>query len=186
MTCNTRTDLCSDTTNFCYTLPALIDFIVEVWTKMFAPLLRVSLLVLAPLLISSTVDYNDDDRPMPGGWHKIDPTSEQVQEIMSFALQAVQNEHNSARAWRLVRIDSARGQVVAGFNYELKFTFEETSCPANVKNVESTSHCPTTGRGGSCTATVFDQVWTNTRELTEHLCTMTRRSVKRSHQSDVN
>lgn len=87
-----------------------------------------------------------------GGFHSIDAKSAEVMAIANFATSTIGQSMNDEKGMKLIKIVSAESQVVAGTNYKLELELQGSS-----------------GRL-SCEALVFDQPWTNTRELTTMAC----------------
>merc|ERR1712126_19207 len=88
---------------------------------------------------------------MPGGMSTADVNSEKVQEMAQFALTTY-NAENGGPSRTIDKILQAQTQVVAGVNYFLKVRVSNTDGLYN------------------CDFTVFDQPWTNTRQLTSSNC----------------
>merc|ERR1712126_118081 len=88
---------------------------------------------------------------MPGGLSPADVNSEKIKEIAQFALTTYDAE-NGGLPKTIIEILQAQTQVVAGVNYFLK---------VQVSNSEGLYNCD---------FTVFDQPWTNTRQLTSSNC----------------
>merc|ERR1712126_30701 len=88
---------------------------------------------------------------MPGGLSPADVNSEKVKQMAQFALTTYAAE-NGGPSRTFEEVLQAQTQVVAGVNYFLKV---RVSTPDGLYN---------------CDFTVFDQPWTNTRELTSSNC----------------
>ena len=101
-------------------------------------------------------------KPLPdlvsivGGFSLIDTEEEAVKEMASFAATIASQSLNSAEPLSVFRIVSARRQVVAGFNYDLEL---------ELKDGDKSSD-----EAIKCKVIVFDQSWTNTREMSECSC----------------
>jgi len=89
-----------------------------------------------------------------GGFSPISVDDEEVKKIALFAAQSLSSTLNSGKPLSVVKVVKAQSQVVAGQNYQLEL-------------VMGTG---TDGSTISCEVTVFDQSWTNTREVTKSAC----------------
>ena len=86
-----------------------------------------------------------------GAYRSADVNDAQVREMADFATTAISQSSNGRL--RLIRIIEVETQVVAGINFRMKIELQG--------ELESQI----------CTATVFDQPWTKTRQLSEFSCT---------------
>lgn len=89
-----------------------------------------------------------------GAYEVVPVDDAQVKQMATFATAALTNTMNSGSGnLILVRIESAQRQVVAGTNHKLSLDLETS-----------------TGESLHCMVVIFDQPWTNTRELSEAMC----------------
>lgn len=90
----------------------------------------------------------------PGAYEDVPIDDPQVRQLAAFATSALAHSMNSGEQLELVTIESAQRQIVAGTNHRL--------------------HLDLMGSNGEvlifCMVVVFDQPWTNTRELSEASC----------------
>jgi hypothetical protein len=109
------------------------------------------------------------ERPAPGGWTDVEVGSKEAVEIASKVLDELQDRSNQHQNYRLLGIESARKQVVSGINYELTLSYDLTGCPEEHFNYHNQAACP--GHSGArCRVSFYEQVWTDTAEVTGLAC----------------
>ncbi|KAM6127722.1 kininogen-1 [Phoenicopterus ruber ruber] len=94
-----------------------------------------------------------------GCFHPISSDSSEVSEILKQAIQNF-NRHGAEPAlFKLVEIKEAKRQVVAGWNYVIKYEIEETNC-SKEQFQDLTPECKTTSRGhvGKCDAKAYENI----------------------------
>ena len=91
---------------------------------------------------------------LAGGFSPISVDDAEVKEMAAFATNAISANSNSGPV-SLVQIVAAETQVVAGANYKLTLLLNTGANSAPQQ----------------CEVVVFDQSWTQTRELSESTCT---------------
>ncbi|KAM9544113.1 kininogen-1 isoform 2-T2 [Guaruba guarouba] len=94
-----------------------------------------------------------------GCFHPISSDSSVVLEILKQAIQKF-NKHSAEPAlFKLVEIKEATRQVVAGWNYAIKYEIEETNCSKD-QFEDLTPECKTTSRGrvGKCDAKAYQSL----------------------------
>ncbi|KAM9615038.1 kininogen-1 isoform 2-T2 [Morphnus guianensis] len=94
-----------------------------------------------------------------GCFHPIPSDSSEVSEILKQAVQKF-NRHSAELAlFKLVEIKEAKRQVVAGWNYIIKYEIEETNCSKD-QFQDLTPECKTTSRGrvGKCDAKAYQNL----------------------------
>ncbi|KAI9556273.1 hypothetical protein GHT06_018847 [Daphnia sinensis] len=108
-------------------------------------------------LVSTSCTLKRQRRQVPGGYVPIDVNDAEVREMAAFATNVI-SASNHLGPVELIQIIRAASQVVAGVNYKMTLLLASK-------------------QGGSygrrrfrCDVTVFDQPWTNTRELTQSQC----------------
>ncbi|NXJ75334.1 KNG1 protein, partial [Trogon melanurus] len=83
--------------------------------------------------------------PCLGCYHPISSDSSEVSEILKRAIPQF-NEHSAEPAlYKLVEVKEAKRQVVAGWNYVIKYEVEETNCSKD-QFQDLTPECKTTSR----------------------------------------
>ncbi|KAI8480001.1 hypothetical protein Bbelb_422500 [Branchiostoma belcheri] len=107
---------------------------------------------------------------LTGGLHPTNPTSQEVLEMSAFAVDTINEQSNSMYLSKLVRVHSASTQVVAGTNYHLELEIGATSCFKGDSVSLEDCDFDQNGRVEICMVIVFDQPWTNTREVTSMTC----------------
>ncbi|NXE86466.1 KNG1 protein, partial [Menura novaehollandiae] len=68
------------------------------------------------------------EAPCLGCFHSISSDDPEVSEILKKAIQKFNSHSNEAALFKLVEIREAKRQVVAGWNYVIKYDIEETNC----------------------------------------------------------
>ncbi|XP_015794370.1 cystatin-1 [Tetranychus urticae] len=65
---------------------------------------------------------------LPGGWNSLSTDDSTVNQLAIKSVNHHNSVNNSAYYKKLVKIQEARYQVVAGFKYEIKFLIGKTEC----------------------------------------------------------
>ncbi|KAK2538391.1 Kng1 [Columba guinea] len=91
-----------------------------------------------------------------GCFHPISSDSSEVSEILKQAIQNFNRHSAESALFKLVEIKEATRQVVAGWNYIIKYEVEETNCSKD-QFQDLTPECKTTSRGhiGKCDAKAY-------------------------------
>ncbi|NXC50433.1 KNG1 protein, partial [Penelope pileata] len=84
--------------------------------------------------------------PCLGCFHTIPTDSSRVSEILKQAIQQFNNHGGEATLFKLVEIKEAKRQVVAGWNYAIKYEIRETNCSKD-QFQDLTHECRTTSGG---------------------------------------
>ena len=124
-----------------------------------ATLLASILIAVLGMLITDSTAADADPREeislIPGGYTPVDVNDPIVKEIAAFAAVALSVSQNAGQL-ELILIIKAEVQVVAGVNFKL-----------TLKLVTVSSYYP---KSLICQVIVFEQPWTNTREVTQSIC----------------
>ncbi|XP_074734711.1 kininogen-1 isoform X1 [Strix uralensis] len=99
------------------------------------------------------------EAPCLGCFHPISTDSSEVSEILKQAIEKF-NRHSAEPAlFKLVEIKEAKRQVVAGWNYIIKYEIEETNCSKD-QFQDLTPECKPTSRGrvGKCDAKAYENL----------------------------
>ncbi|CAH1262746.1 KNG1 [Branchiostoma lanceolatum] len=107
---------------------------------------------------------------LAGGVNPTDPNSQSVLEMSAFAVDTINAQSNSMYLSKLVQVHSASTQVVAGINYHLELEIGATSCYKGDSVSLEDCDIDQNGRVEICMVIVFDQPWTNTREVRSMTC----------------
>lgn len=94
-----------------------------------------------------------------GGWQATDISNQDVIINTKFALEQINSKLTQlgiTQTYEYNRLISASSQVVAGMKYKVQFLVRKKNC--NNQCVQS------------CSAVVYEQSWTNTRELLDYSC----------------
>ncbi|KFP23476.1 Kininogen-1, partial [Colius striatus] len=86
------------------------------------------------------------DAPCLGCYYPISSDSLEVSEILRKAIQNFNSHSKEPALFKLVEIKKAKRQVVAGWNYSIKYAIEETNCSKDHFQ-DLTPECKPTSRG---------------------------------------
>lgn len=107
-------------------------------------------------LVSTSCTLKRQRRQIPGGYVSRDVNDADVKQMAAFATDAI--SASNLGPVELIEIVQAASQVVAGVNYKMTLLVVSTRSGAYGR------------RRFRCEVIVFDQPWTNTRELSESKC----------------
>ncbi|XP_075274350.1 kininogen-1 isoform X2 [Opisthocomus hoazin] len=94
-----------------------------------------------------------------GCFHPISSDSSEVSKILKQAIQNFNRHSDEPVLFKLVEIKEAKRQVVAGWNYIIKYEIEETNCSKD-QFQDLTPECKITSRGriGKCDAKAYENL----------------------------
>nr|XP_033792291.1 cystatin-like [Geotrypetes seraphini] len=122
------------------------------------------------VILSSTILLSSAG--IPGGPINIDPNTPEVQEAARYALTVYNQKSENANLYKIVKIQSAQSQVVAGVKYTMVVEMGLTQCKkGSTDNAASCSLLNTSGQTLVCTFVVLEQAWINVRSLLDSSCT---------------
>lgn len=121
---------------------------------------------------------------MPGGWKAVDIGTDDAKDIANTAVVLLERRSNSMYRNKLVKLTSAKVQVVAGWKYELSFDVGVSDCLKNQKGKDLES-CGVTGVE-HCTVNVWVQPWLNSKKLTYFKCDPVEDAVQQSQEEETN
>ncbi|NXG74362.1 KNG2 protein, partial [Baryphthengus martii] len=87
-----------------------------------------------------------NEAPCLGCFHPISSDSAEVSEIVKQAIKKFNRHSDEPALFKLVEIKEAKRQVVAGWNYIIKYEIEETNCSKD-QFQDLTPECKITSRG---------------------------------------
>uniref|UniRef100_A0A8B9QHL8 Kininogen 1 n=1 Tax=Apteryx owenii TaxID=8824 RepID=A0A8B9QHL8_APTOW len=91
-----------------------------------------------------------------GCYYPISSDSLQVSEILKQAIQKFNRHSDEAALFKLVEIKEAKRQVVAGWNYIIKYEIKETNCSKDqFQDLSPECKTTSTGRVGNCEAKAY-------------------------------
>nr|XP_009675571.1 PREDICTED: kininogen-1 isoform X2 [Struthio camelus australis] len=94
-----------------------------------------------------------------GCFHPISSDSLQVSEILKQAIQKFNRHSDEAALFKLVEIKEAKRQVVAGWNYIIKYEIKETNCSKDqFQDLSPECKTTSTGRVGNCEAKAYESL----------------------------
>ncbi|NXT82615.1 KNG1 protein, partial [Zapornia atra] len=97
-------------------------------------------------ILSATPKIRITEATCLGCFHPISSDSSEVAEILKQAIVKFNKHSTEPALFKLVEIKEAKRQVVAGWNYAIKYNIEETNC-SKEQFQELTPECKTTSRG---------------------------------------
>jgi len=102
---------------------------------------------------------------MCGGWSNAEEHSDTHKEIFQFALNEItaegsEHKHPTFDAQHIVEVRDLSQQVVSGMNYKFTLVLASRVLTDEEKSDESIEK-------KLCTITVYDQPWTNTRQISK-------------------
>ncbi|XP_074009929.1 kininogen-1 [Numenius arquata] len=121
-------------------------------------------------IFSATPRITVTEATCTGCFHPISSDNLQVSEILKQVIQKF-NKHSAETAlFKLVEIKEAQIQVVAGWNYKIKYEIEETNCSKD-QFQDLTPECKPTSRGrvGKCDAKAYENPYRQIVD-TAHQC----------------
>ncbi|VVC40349.1 Hypothetical protein CINCED_3A011948 [Cinara cedri] len=114
---------------------------------------------------SRTYRYARQPSPL-GGYQPIDVDNENIKKLAQFSLDSITQQTMSKRSLGLIRVVSAKSQVVAGINYKIDLIVcEKDSTKKNKDIVMDHKNCR------SCDITIWEQSWLNNKNVTKVACT---------------
>ncbi|NP_001156453.1 cathepsin F isoform 1 precursor [Acyrthosiphon pisum] len=104
-------------------------------------------------------------KPSPlGGYNDVEADSEKIRELALFSLDSITQQTMSKRSLGLIRVVSAKSQVVAGINYKIKLLVCEKDSTLGENIVMDPKNCR------SCDITIWEQSWLNKKNVTKVAC----------------
>jgi len=114
---------------------------------------------------------------IPGGQFAIDlsaqdKTLDRLRNLVQYSLDDIQaSPGTSIPQHRLVRIQEANQQVVAGTNYHIIFSVGEEECGLRPGSQnQEPCRVKSTGAYGKCYALIYTRPWEHVVQVTEHRC----------------
>uniref|UniRef100_A0A0M3I9W8 Cystatin domain-containing protein n=1 Tax=Ascaris lumbricoides TaxID=6252 RepID=A0A0M3I9W8_ASCLU len=106
---------------------------------------------------------------VPGGFSTKDVNDPKIQALAGKALQRINAASNDLFQQTIVKVISAKTQVVAGTNTVLELLIAPTSCR---KNETSAGNCEAVSNGTKqiCTVAIWEKPWENFEEITIKEC----------------
>ncbi|XP_028664815.1 cystatin-like [Erpetoichthys calabaricus] len=124
----------------------------------------------------TTTTKSPTSEPLAGGINDIDPANEGVQTAVSFAI----SEHNKVSddifAYKLIKIISAKYQVVSGLIYIIEATIGRTTCEKkDLSDQNSINKCPLqngprNAKTYTCTFKIWTRAWIQSTQLLMNVC----------------
>ncbi|XP_026808389.1 probable cysteine protease RD19C isoform X3 [Rhopalosiphum maidis] len=103
--------------------------------------------------------------PSPvGGYNEINADTENIKQLALFSLDSITQQTMSKRSLGLIKVVSAKSQVVAGINYKIKLLVCEKDSKNGKDIVMDHKNCR------SCDVTIWEQSWLNNKNVTKVAC----------------
>ncbi|XP_026808390.1 cathepsin L-like isoform X4 [Rhopalosiphum maidis] len=104
-------------------------------------------------------------KPSPvGGYNEINADTENIKQLALFSLDSITQQTMSKRSLGLIKVVSAKSQVVAGINYKIKLLVCEKDSKNGKDIVMDHKNCR------SCDVTIWEQSWLNNKNVTKVAC----------------
>ncbi|NXH13289.1 CYT protein, partial [Bucco capensis] len=136
--------------------------------------LSVPLLLLAALLFAGAALAADRRPALLGGPQDIDnaDNDEGLQRALRFAMEEYNKASNDMYSSRVVRVISAKRQIVAGLKYVMKVEIARTTCPKPAADLQSCAlnEAPQMAQHTICNFVVLSVPWLNKMELLQRRC----------------
>jgi len=117
-------------------------------------------------LLGNNVFAHEHESPV-GGYHSVDVNDENVLKLANFALDSITQQTMSKRSLGLIRVVSAKSQVVAGINYKIDLLVCEIDSTKNENIALDHNNCR------SCNVIIWEQSWLNNKNVTKVGCSNT-------------
>ncbi|NXH74038.1 CYT protein, partial [Hydrobates tethys] len=136
---------------------------------------RGCLSLLAVALLFAGAVLGGEDRPLlVGGPVDIDSPSndEGLQRALQFAMEEYNKASNDVYSSRVVRIISAKRQIVSGVKYIMKVEIGRTTCPKPATDLQSCAFhdAPQMAKHTICNFVVYTVPWLNQIKLLDNSC----------------
>ncbi|NXU27170.1 CYT protein, partial [Thalassarche chlororhynchos] len=132
------------------------------------------MLLAATLLFAGSVLGGEDRPRLVGGPVDIDSPAndEGLQRALRFAMEEYNKASNDAYSSRVVRIISAKRQIVSGIKYIMKVEIGRTTCPKPATDLQSCAFhdAPQMAKYTICDFVVYTVPWLNQMKLLDSSC----------------
>ncbi|XP_029450345.1 cystatin-like [Rhinatrema bivittatum] len=122
-------------------------------------------LCLSVILSFCVLSYSAE---MVGAPTKIDPDSFEAQKAAHFAVNAYSEKSGNGYLYKVVKVESAQSQIVAGTKYILDVEIGKTQC--KIGSTDNVASCPIGSEIFLCHFEILDQEWLNAQNLLESSC----------------
>nr|DBA17107.1 TPA: hypothetical protein GDO54_002602 [Pyxicephalus adspersus] len=109
---------------------------------------------------------------LPGGWRAADKNSPTIWEMAAFSVSQYNLQSNQNVVAKMITLQDAQEQVVAGMNYKLTLVLGDTACKKSEKYMIKACPLLTDEKLNKtrCDFIVYDIPWENKRSLTKKEC----------------
>ncbi|XP_010207736.2 cystatin [Colius striatus] len=135
--------------------------------------LRALLVLLAAALMLAGAVQGDEDRPrLLGAPVPVSENDEGLQQALHFAMAEYNRASNDMYSSRVVRVISARRQIVAGIKYTMEVEIGRTTCTKPATDLKSCAFhdAPQLAKYTTCEFTVYSIPWLNEIKLLKSSC----------------
>lgn len=119
--------------------------------------------------LENTVNLEKQPKKLIGGFVPVDEKSEELKELLSFVVDAVDAQSNALHKQKLVKVIEAQRQVVSGIKTKMVIELGYTGCRKN-KPAADTCEIDESRDHQFCNITVWEQPWAKKRQLTHSKC----------------
>ncbi|NXD15706.1 CYT protein, partial [Nothocercus nigrocapillus] len=128
----------------------------------------------ALLLLLAGVALGREERPpvLAGAPMSVATNDEGLQRALHFAMAQYNRASNDKYSSRVVRVISAKRQVVAGIKYIIEAEIGRTNCPKSVSDIQSCAfhEAPEMAKRVTCNFVVYSVPWLNQTRLLKNTC----------------
>ncbi|NP_990831.2 cystatin precursor [Gallus gallus] len=129
-------------------------------------------LLAAALMLVGAVLGSEDRSRLLGAPVPVDENDEGLQRALQFAMAEYNRASNDKYSSRVVRVISAKRQLVSGIKYILQVEIGRTTCPKSSGDLQSCEFHdePEMAKYTTCTFVVYSIPWLNQIKLLESKC----------------
>lgn len=130
------------------------------------------MLLAAALMLVGAVLGSEDRSRLLGAPVPVDENDEGLQRALQFAMAEYNRASNDKYSSRVVRVISAKRQLVSGIKYILQVEIGRTTCPKSSGDLQSCEFHdePEMAKYTTCTFVVYSIPWLNQIKLLESKC----------------
>ncbi|XP_042675087.1 cystatin [Centrocercus urophasianus] len=129
-------------------------------------------LLAAALMLAGAVLGSEERPRLLGAPVPVDENDEGLQRALQFAVAEYNRASNDKYSSRVVRVISAKRQLVSGIKYILEVEIGRTTCPKSSADLQSCEFHdePEMAKNTTCTFVVYSIPWLNQIKLLKSTC----------------
>lgn len=114
-----------------------------------------------------------------GGWEKV-PANENLQNLAILGAKRINSAINSRFHHKLIEVLNAERQIVAGYNYKINISIQETECKKIHYTFETAQNCKVlvSKIPKVCTILIYQRPWLNETKITSFTCSNSKTQKK--------